>query len=81
LSKQYGVVAAHALYHKEGTWYHHLDRFPGALFDADGYVVFQTLAEFKGCPQLRLAQDVHCESGISSIAGYVRLNKRATTRP
>ena len=37
LSERWGVGAAHALYIYDGHWYHQLERFPGALFDENGY--------------------------------------------
>jgi len=36
-----------SLYRKTGDWYHYLTKFPGALLDSDGYVIFETEAAFK----------------------------------
>lgn len=73
LNELWRVGVQHALYSHDGTWYHRLRNFPGALFDSQGYVVFSTEADFHQCPQLRIRQDVWCPSGISSIPGYVRV--------
>jgi hypothetical protein len=74
LNKQWGVGAAHALYIHDGHWYHPLKRFPGALFDENGYVVFQTEADFRNCPYLSIGKDVSVpKPGISAMPGYVRV--------
>ena len=79
LNRRWGVNAEHALYHTGGTWYHQLTRFPGALFDPNGYVLFETEDDFRGCPHLNIVQDVHAPNGISSIPGYVRVEPEADT--
>jgi len=73
LNTEWNVGARHALYREDGRWYHHLKRFPGALFDRHGYVVFQTEDAYRQCPQLRHGQELHVDGGISSIRGYVRM--------
>jgi hypothetical protein len=71
LNRKWKIGARHALYHKDGEWYHQLDRFPGALCDPRGYVLFETEDEFRGCSKLRIDQDVNVVGAISEIAGYV----------
>lgn len=75
LNWKWGVVAKHALYRENGRWYHILQRFPGALFDAHGYIVFQTEREFRNCPHLSIGAEVNIRDprGISAIQGYVRV--------
>jgi 5-methylcytosine-specific restriction protein A len=74
LNKRWRVGAAHALYIHDGHWYHQLKRFPGALFDQNGYVVFTTKKEFLRSPYLRIAKHVHIRRpGISAIPGYVQV--------
>jgi hypothetical protein len=83
LSERYKVAAKHALYREDGKWFHKLKRFPGALFDANGYVIFNTEEEFDKCSYLQIAHDVHAPRGISSIPSYVIFNvtiKEAPTR-
>lgn len=72
LAKRWNLDVAHALYRKSGDWYHRLERFPGALLDDDGYVVFATEHSFRHCPQLHIRQDVHVPGGIKPIPGYTR---------
>ena len=75
LNERYRVGAKHALYHEEGKWYHKLRQFPGALFDAKGYLLFKTKEDFQQCKYLQLQQDVHAAYGISAIPGYTLLPK------
>lgn len=73
LNKRWGVNAEHALYREDGEWYHQLVRFPGALFDRNGYVLFETVQAYRTNPHLRIANDVHVPGGIESMPGYVRV--------
>lgn len=75
LSRRWGVDVKHALYRKDGQWYHRLTSFPGALFDANGYVVFETLEEYLGCPKLQIGEHLHVPEGISAIASYVSVRE------
>ena len=76
LNELWGVGARHALYHADGTWYHRLREFPGALFDANGYVVFQTREDYLGCGYLQIGEHTNVPGGISSIPGYVRVSEK-----
>lgn len=74
LNERWGVGAAHALYIHDGHWYHQLKEFPGALFDRNGYILFQTEADFRSCPHISIGKDVSVpKPGISAIPGYVRV--------
>ena len=74
LNKLWGVGAAHALYIHDGHWYHQLKKFPGALFDKNGYVIFTTKKKFLKSTYLNIGTHVHVRRpGISAIPGYVRV--------
>jgi hypothetical protein len=73
LNRKWGVGARHALYHHAGEWYRQLHAFPGALFDSNGYILFETEHDFLTCPYLDIAKDVHVPEGLASIPGYVRV--------
>lgn len=73
LNKQWGVGAKHALYRKDGGWYHLLKQFPGALFDANGYVRFETEDAYRKSDDLRITRALHIPKGISSIPDYVHV--------
>lgn len=73
LNSLWNVGARHALYRETGDWYQNLKKFPGALFDAHGYVLFETEADYRGCPQISIAQTTHVPGGIHSMPRYVRM--------
>jgi 5-methylcytosine-specific restriction protein A len=57
LAKSWGLSVKHALYRETGNWYHMLKKFPGALLDAEGYVVFESAEAFKACRQLQIGKN------------------------
>lgn len=62
--------AEHALYSRIGDWYHHLEKFPGILFDANGYLRFDTMQQYESNPFLKRKQDLNIKVGISNLDGY-----------
>jgi hypothetical protein len=75
LNEEWDVGARHALYHKDGTWYHILRQFPGALFDPNGYIRFNSEHEYRHHPHISIKEQMNhtvISSGISSLPGYVR---------
>jgi 5-methylcytosine-specific restriction protein A len=73
LNREWEVNASHALYREDGKLYHLLDRFPGALFDAHGYILFKTREEYVHCTYLSIGDEINIRDGISAIPGYVRV--------
>ncbi|MFA5316960.1 MAG: hypothetical protein WC369_06035 [Dehalococcoidales bacterium] len=73
LARTWRVNVVHALFHKDGLHYHHLRDFPGALFDLNGYVVFNTKTEYENSSYLQHGQNLHVVGGISSMPGYKRM--------
>jgi hypothetical protein len=76
LNVKWGVSAKHALYRENGTWYHLLERFPGALFDMNGYVLFETKDAYEHCPGVLMgkrANWLNVPDGIASLPNYVRI--------
>ena len=73
LNRRWNVGVKHALYSKTGNWYHPLQSFPAALFDLQGYVVFETEAEYRSCVQININQDIWVPHSISSLPSYVRV--------
>ncbi len=72
LNKEWGVGARHALFHKDGTWYSNLKKFPGALFDPEGYILFKTEKDYLENPNVSVGKETNIPKGISSLPGYVR---------
>lgn len=73
LNEAWGVRAAHALYIHDGHWYHQLRRFPGALFDGDGYIKFDTEEAYRSCEFLQIRKQISVPKRISAIPGYIRV--------
>jgi len=76
LNELWSIGSKHTLYSHDGSWYHQLRRFPGALCDSEGYILFPTKEAFHGCSFLRIKQDVGCTGGIRQIPGYVRCDSQ-----
>jgi len=73
LNEAWGVGAAQVRYSDDGHWHATLARFPGALFDTHGYVLFATEAEYRTAPRLSIGKQISVpQPGISAIPGYVR---------
>jgi len=70
LNERYNIGAKPALYREDGKWYHRLRKFPGALFDATGYLLFKTEEDFLKSKYLQIQQDIHAAYGISAIPSY-----------
>ena len=49
--------------------FEHLQRFPGALFDAHEYVLFETQETYVNYSQLHLGQELNVPNGISNLPG------------
>lgn len=50
LKAAWGVQAEQVRYSDDGHWYAPLVRFPAALFDAHGYIRFDTEADYRAAP-------------------------------
>lgn len=80
LKDLWNVDVVQAFYHKDGTFFENLNNFPGALFDANGYVIFKTEQEYNNCSYLDIGQKLNVHQGISSIPGYKRISKNDKIR-
>lgn len=75
LNKICGLNAKHALYREDGTWFHHLTKFPGILFDKNGYILFVTEEEYVSNPDLKANKELHVTNGISSLKQYQKFSE------
>ena len=74
LNNKWDIGAKHALYRLDGRWYHILKRFPAALCDENGYVLFNTDEEYRSNQYLKIVDrtnHTHVPRGISSMPNYV----------
>jgi hypothetical protein len=85
LNREWLIGAKHALYREDGTWYHRLRQFPGALIDAKGYILFATEDDYRRCSLLQIGKQIGVPKGISKIPGYKRMlsavGEPLTTKP
>lgn len=75
LNELWNIGASHALYHREGTWFNRLERFPGALCDPNGYVLFVTKAAYENSPNVHVGEQTNVPGGIHTLSGYTRITK------
>jgi predicted HNH restriction endonuclease len=76
LNESWGVGATQVRYSDDGHWYAALERFPAALFDAHGYLLFHTEAEYRASQYLSIGKQINVRKpGISAVPGYVRVNE------
>jgi hypothetical protein len=79
LNETWAAGAIQARYSNDGHWYATLTRFPAALFDATGYLLFATEEQYRASPHIRLGKQISVpKPGISAIPGYVRMVEEAT---
>jgi HNH endonuclease len=70
----------HALYRKTGDWYHLPHRFPAALFDEDGYLLFKEPRDYasfvarEGVKEYRDTNILAIPNGIATFAGYISIS-------
>jgi hypothetical protein len=82
LNEQWKVGAAQFRYSDDGHWYAALTRFPAALFDATGYLVFATEGEYRTSQHIRIGKQISVPTpGISGIPGYVRMLEKGIFEP
>ncbi len=84
LNERYNLGAAHALYRKNGLWYHILRAFPGILFDEAGFIIFDSEERYRNSQYVKIKDEtetVHVNPpGISAIPGY-KLFEELVGRP
>ena len=64
-----------ARFHRDGHYFEHLTKFPAALCDPNGYVIFADETEYRMCPYLKLGQQVNVDlPGISVMPNYLKVD-------
>jgi hypothetical protein len=79
LNKSWGVGAVQSRYRETGNWYHPLERFPAALFDSHGYVLFPTESALRASPGIHIGKQISVPDGISSLPGYKHMGSTDTS--
>jgi hypothetical protein len=73
LNELWKIGAEQTRFRETGTFYMPLNRFPGALCDSNGFILFKTEADYRNCSYLRIGSRLSVPRGISKIPGYVRM--------
>jgi len=80
LAKRYKMDLRDAHYQRRGLWYWPLERFPGAYFNARGYLLFRTEYEFVTCSHLGIGKNVYVKGARgTSISSINRISEVRTT--
>ncbi|HSQ31458.1 MAG TPA: hypothetical protein VLN49_16495 [Gemmatimonadaceae bacterium] len=72
LNRKYRLGVRHALYHKDGTFYERLARFPGALCDPRGFVRYENEQQFAKDQRLNIGEKVNIYQTLASHPRYQR---------
>jgi hypothetical protein len=73
LLKMWNVAVEQARYSDDGHWYAALSKFPAALVDANGYLVFRAEDEYRRSPHIAIGKQISVpKPGISAVPGYIR---------
>jgi hypothetical protein len=72
LIRRWKIPVRQARFHRDGSWYERLDRFPGSYCDRTGYAVFASEEDLRTTPGIRIepSGQVWIPGGISSVRGY-----------
>ena len=82
LKAVWGVSADEVRYSDDGHWYKTPAKYPAALFDAHGYVLFNTEEELRTSPHDGRGKEIAFRRpGISGLPGYVQKIDLTTTLP
>lgn len=73
LKRLWKIQANQVRYHKDGTFFMPVDKFPAALCDPNGYVLFKTKAEYEKSSFLDIGSRVNVRKGISRIPHYHKM--------
>jgi len=73
LKQQWKISAVQVRYHKDGTFFMPVDKFPAALCDPNGYVVFETKDQYSSSSFLEIGSRVNVKKGIWNIPGYIKM--------
>ena len=71
LLREHRLTAEKGYFSKTGVAYAKPSRFPGVLFDPDGYLMVKDEPSMRESPYINVGKAVSIPGGISSVPGYV----------
>src|SRR5215471_21742050 len=74
--RRWKLQVRQARFHRDGSWYERLDRFPAAYCDPDGYKVFDSEDDLRTTPGVRIepSGQVWVPGGIAKLRGYRKID-------
>lgn len=73
LKRAWNIKADQVRYHKDGMFFMPVDKFPAALCDPNGYILFKTKEEYEKSSHLDLGSRINVRRGIWKIPGYIKM--------
>ena len=78
LEREWKIPAVQTRYNRDGEFFMPLEKFPGALADPKGYILFQSFTEYRTDPDLAhpgiaIHQRLHVPRGIRAHRRYIRM--------
>ena len=73
LKRLWKIPASQVRYHKDGTFFMPVDKFPAALCDPNRYVLFKTKEEYENSSFLDIGNRVNVRNGIWEIPNYLKM--------
>jgi hypothetical protein len=72
LIRRWEIPAHQARFHRDGSWYERLEKFPAAYCDRNGYVLFSSADDLRTTHGIRIepSGQVWVPGGIAGVAGY-----------
>jgi hypothetical protein len=72
LKRVSNIPAIHVRYHKDGTFFMPVDKFPAAFCDPNGYILFKTKEEYEKSQFLDIGDRINIGRGVWKIPGYIK---------
>lgn len=73
LARDWGLNVAQARYSAWGNWYAPLTRYPAALLDAHGYVLFPNESTLQTHDKIKVTKQINVPSLISTLPEYIQV--------
>ncbi|WP_157470173.1 hypothetical protein [Desulfobulbus elongatus] len=73
LKREWSIPAEQVRYHKDGTFYMPIEKFPAAFCDPKGYVLFNSKYQYENSTYLEIGSRVHVRRGICNMPGYIKM--------
>jgi predicted HNH restriction endonuclease len=81
IAKQHGINVKYAPYRETGDWYHIINEFPAALFDANGYILFNKREEYDLFLQDNKDQGVYENKETNTLTIRNRISSHSAYTP